>query len=52
MQTTPTLDPAQRTASLRALIRKHKRWDALFGVVGVMALMLGILTLAALFAGK
>ena len=51
MQTTPTLDPAQRTASLRALIRKHKRWDALFGVVGVMALMLGILTLAALFAG-
>jgi phosphate transport system permease protein len=51
MQTTPTPDLAQRTASLRALIRRHKRWDALFGVVGVLALMLGILTLAALFAG-
>jgi phosphate transport system permease protein len=51
MQTTQKLDFEQRTASLRALIRKHKRWDALFGVVGVLALMVGILTLAALFAG-
>jgi len=40
-----------RTANLRALIRKHKRWDAAFGVVGVLSLMVGILTLAALFAG-
>jgi phosphate transport system permease protein len=40
-----------RAKELRALIRKHKRWDALFGVVGVLALMVGILTLAALFAG-
>jgi phosphate transport system permease protein len=51
METTPTLDHAQRTQGLRALIRRHKRWDALFGVVGVLALMIGILTLAALFAG-
>ncbi|MDH4173185.1 MAG: phosphate ABC transporter permease PstA [Betaproteobacteria bacterium] len=28
---------------------KHKRWDAIFGVVGVLALMLGVLTFAALF---
>lgn len=38
------------TQDLRALIRKHKRWDALFGVVGILALMVGVLTLAALFA--
>lgn len=42
---------SSRTLSLRALIRKHKRWDALFGVVGLLAMMVGVLTLAALFAG-
>ena len=41
----------QKTADLRALIRKHKRWDAMFGVLGILALMVGVLTLAALFAG-
>jgi phosphate transport system permease protein len=35
----------------RAMIRRRKRWDALFGVLGLMSLMVGILTLAALFAG-
>jgi phosphate transport system permease protein len=44
-------DIVQRTEKLRALIRQHKRWDALFGVVGVLSVMVGILTLAALFAG-
>jgi phosphate transport system permease protein len=39
------------TQQLRALIRKHKRLDALFGVLGLLALMVGVLTLAALFAG-
>ena len=42
---------SSRTQDLRALIRKHKRWDALFGVVGILSLMVGVLTLAALFAG-
>ena len=36
---------------MRALIRKHKRLDALFGLLGLLALMVGVLTLAALFAG-
>jgi len=40
-----------RTAELRRLIRKAKRWDALFGVLGILSLMVGVLTLAALFAG-
>lgn len=35
---------------IRALIRAHKRWDRLFAVVGVLAMMVGILTLFALFA--
>jgi phosphate transport system permease protein len=34
---------------LRAIIRAHKRWDALFGLVGLLAMMVGVLTLAALF---
>jgi len=43
--------PDGRTEALRALIRRHKRWDALFGVLGLLALMVGVLTLAALFIG-
>ncbi len=30
-----------RTDELRALIRKHKRWDMIFGVVGLLALSVG-----------
>jgi phosphate transport system permease protein len=41
----------ERARELRTLIRRHKRWDALFGVLGLICLMIGILTLAALFAG-
>ncbi len=33
---------------VRAMIRRHKRWDMLFGVVGLIAMMIGILTLVAL----
>ena len=40
-----------RAADLRALIRKAKRWDTLFSVLGVLSLMVGILTLVVLFAG-
>ena len=35
---------------LRALIASHKRWDYVFGVVGLVALMIGVLTFTALFA--
>ncbi len=40
---------ARRLEEIRKLIAAHKRWDAIFGVVGVLALMLGVLTFAALF---
>ena len=38
-----------RREVLRAIIRRHKRWDAVFGVLGLLAMMVGVLTLAALF---
>lgn len=38
-------------AEIRALITKHKRWDLIFASVGVFALMVGVLTFLALFAG-
>jgi phosphate transport system permease protein len=36
--------------AIRALIVKHKRWDFIFGVIGLLALMVGVLTFTALFA--
>jgi len=36
-------------AKIRAIIAQHKRWDAIFGIIGVLALMVGVLTFAALF---
>ncbi|HEX4985749.1 MAG TPA: phosphate ABC transporter permease PstA [Burkholderiales bacterium] len=38
-------------AQIRALISKHKRWDLAFAVLGMAALMVGILTFLTLFAG-
>jgi len=38
-------------AEIRSLIVKHKRWDLIFATVGVLALMVGVLTFVALFAG-
>jgi phosphate transport system permease protein len=38
-----------RRETLRTIIRSHKRWDAIFGVLGLLAMMVGVLTLAALF---
>jgi phosphate transport system permease protein len=38
-------------AEIRALIVKHKRWDLIFATVGVLALLVGVLTFASLFAG-
>jgi phosphate transport system permease protein len=40
---------ARDLAAVRALIAQHKRWDAVFAVVGVLALMVGVLTFVALF---
>jgi phosphate transport system permease protein len=34
---------------IRGLIASHKRWDAIFGLCGLLALMVGVLTFAALF---
>lgn len=38
-------------AEIRRLITKHKRWDLIFAIIGVLALMVGVLTFAVLFAG-
>lgn len=35
--------------AVKAIIRRHKRWDVIFALLGLMALAVGILTLAALF---
>lgn len=40
---------SDRTAKIRAIIKSHKRWDIVFGLVGLAAISLAILTLVALF---
>ena len=40
---------ARGIEQIRALIVTHKRWDAVFGVCGLLALMIGVLTFVALF---
>jgi len=35
---------------IRAIIARHKRWDTIFAVCGMLALMIGVLTFTALFA--
>lgn len=40
----------QHLQGIRALILRAKRWDMIFGVVGLVAMMLCVLTLVALFA--
>jgi phosphate transport system permease protein len=44
------MDQSRDLAAIRRLIATHKRYDALFGVLGLIALMVGVLTFAALFA--
>jgi phosphate transport system permease protein len=41
---------SKRAEELRGIIRVHKRWDAVFATLGLLAMMVGVLTLAALFA--
>jgi phosphate transport system permease protein len=40
----------QDLQAIRVLIARAKRWDAFFGVIGILALMVGVLTFMALFA--
>jgi phosphate transport system permease protein len=40
---------AAQVGEIRALIARHKRWDVIFSIVGVLSLMIGILTFTALF---
>ncbi len=35
--------------TIREIIARHKRWDYIFGVIGIIALMIGVLTFTALF---
>ena len=35
--------------AIRALIGRHKRWDQVFAIVGLLAMMVGVVTLIALF---
>lgn len=39
-----------RSEQIRAIIKAHKRWDLIFGIVGILAIALAILTLVALFS--
>ena len=39
----------QDIQAIRDLIAKHKRWDILFGLLGLVSLMVGVLTFVALF---
>jgi phosphate transport system permease protein len=43
------IDLPAHLSQIRALIARHKRYDALFGVLGLIALMIGVLTFATLF---
>ena len=40
---------AKGVEQVRALIAQHKRWDMIFGLFGLFALMVGVLTFVALF---
>ena len=41
----------QDVSEIRALIARHKRWDLIFALCGLGAMMVGVLTLLVLFAG-
>lgn len=40
---------AKDLGAIRTMIARHKRWDMIFGGLGLVALMVGVLTFAALF---
>ena len=45
-----TIDHAAKLARIRDIIGKAKRFDTFFAVLGLLSLMVGVLTFAALFA--
>ncbi|MGH9576042.1 MAG: hypothetical protein ACRD3R_01300, partial [Terriglobales bacterium] len=40
---------ARDLGAIRRLIASHKRWDKIFAICGLLALMVGVLTFTALF---
>jgi phosphate transport system permease protein len=40
---------SQDVRTIREIIARHKRWDYIFGVIGIVAMMIGVLTFTALF---
>ena len=40
----------QELQALRTMIVAHKRWDMMFGLLGILALMIALMTFTALFA--
>lgn len=42
--------PEQSIENIRGMIARHKLWDQIFAIVGIISLMVGILTLLALFS--
>ncbi len=38
-----------RLSEIRALIKRHKQWDKVFAIVGLAAMLVGVITLIALF---
>ena len=50
MKTIADSESSLRGKSLHSIIRSHKRWDVVFAVLGVLAMMVGVMTLVALFA--
>jgi len=46
---TAATEARRDVAAIRRLIAEHKRWDAIFAVIGFACLMVGVLTFLALF---
>ncbi len=42
-------DSATQVSAIRAMIARHKRWDVIFSMIGLAAMLLGVITLLALF---
>jgi phosphate transport system permease protein len=42
-------DSATQVSAIRAMIARHKRWDVIFSMIGLAAMLLGVFTLLALF---
>src|SRR3972149_4741745 len=40
---------ANKDDFIRAMIARHKRWDIIFSMIGLAAMLLGVITLLALF---